>query len=330
MFIRWLLGKKSFFCHCGWAEGVGALSFVDTTRFRPLKQFLSIIQCFYCPKLSYCSKKIVTLWQLYKQIFMKRYYYLYLLICLFSCGEKNSHTENTVEIDFNQSGVLKLSDIADSISYIHLETTDECLIAGGGINFQYKNDIIYVMDVTTKSIFLFKENGKYITKLNKFGQGPGEYLSINSFFADDRGNIHILDLGIKKILLYNSQLEYVSETKIEDFPRSFYLSGNKYMLYMPDKNINCRHGFYALDTRNNEYTKIFDIKENKKDLFMLNSYMANKKDNSYCIVNNYNNEFFFMEGEQLKNVLRFQKHPSVNPHCNPSSRKVVIIKELHF
>jgi hypothetical protein len=229
--------------------------------------------------------------------------YLSLFVCLFSCEKSNKAKENLIEINLNKTGILRFSDIADSISYIPLKTADECVI-GDIQEMQYGNGIFYIAD-QTRSIYLFNEKGEYLSTLNKLGQGPGEYTCISSFTLDTVGNIHIMDLSIKKILMYNRNAEYVSEMKIEDYPRDFYVSGNDYMLYMPDENIDCRRGLYSLDRTSHEYTKIFDIEEDTKHNLMLSNYIVLLNNKTHSIANNFNNTVFYMEGKQIKNVLSF-------------------------
>jgi hypothetical protein len=237
---------------------------------------------------------------------MKKYFlYLCLSICLFSCGEKNNAKGDEIYIDLKKTGTLNFSEIADSISYIQLETTDESLIGDiGAGDILYRNGIFYISE-RSGSIYLFNEKGKYLSKLNKLGQGPGEYTSISSFALDTVGNIHVMDLSIKKILMYNCNAEFISETRIEDYPRDFYVYGNKYMLYMPDDNIDSRRGLYSLDRTTHKYAKIFDIGEDTKLDLMLSNYIVLFNDRTCSIVNNFNNTIFYMDGDQIQNILHF-------------------------
>ena len=68
----------------------------------------------------------------------------------------------------------KISLIVDSIDYIPLETTSDCLICAID-KLITKNNKYYIFDKITQSIFTFDFNGKFISKINSIGHGPGEY-----------------------------------------------------------------------------------------------------------------------------------------------------------
>jgi len=85
-----------------------------------------------------------------------------------SCkGEVNeSETKNTIKVfdldDLNPTvDKLKLSDIAESIEYIPLETRDDCLL--GNINgIKFTDEYVFIMGVG--DIFQFDHHGKFIRR----------------------------------------------------------------------------------------------------------------------------------------------------------------------
>ena len=64
-----------------------------------------------------------------------------------------------------------VQDIIDSIRYVMLETTDECLI--GNISELYVDGrFIFVVDNTIyESVFVFDENGRFLNKIGRLGRG---------------------------------------------------------------------------------------------------------------------------------------------------------------
>ena len=70
---------------------------------------------------------------------------------------------------------ITLIDIIDSITYIPLETNDNCLIGPIKWNFIYSENFI-LLNNTDDKIFLFNKNGKFISQIGNIGQGPGDYL----------------------------------------------------------------------------------------------------------------------------------------------------------
>ena len=51
-------------------------------------------------------------------------------------------------------------------------------------------------------IFLFDDNGSYITKIHNIGSGPGEYADISDFDIDADLNIYISSIVGRKIIKY--------------------------------------------------------------------------------------------------------------------------------
>jgi len=239
-----------------------------------------------------------------KALFMKKTFAILLCFTL-ACSKHPSKTVDkiatVVNIDPNKNEHLYLSQIADSISYIQLETSDISLL-GEIRSVRYKNGVFYVQD-RSNSIFLFDLQGNFISKFNQFGQGPGEYVFIHSFDVGESGDIHILDLYLKKMLAYNASFEFVSEIRIEDFPRDFYVLDEKYVLYMPDKNIDCRTGIYSLDRKTQEYSEILKIKATND---VRNGYITSCAKGYYAIADYSSNNVYYLKEDSLISAIHIQ------------------------
>jgi hypothetical protein len=238
-----------------------------------------------------------------------------ILMFVYSCKE-NITQPDIIKIDASQAKEGILSEIVDSISSIQLETTDECLIASIGI-IKYRDRHYYIYDVPAKTIYIFSETGKYVSKLCKYGQGQGEYLGVNSFTVDSDSRIHILDLGLKRILVYDKSGEFVSKINIDinDYPRDLFCLGDKYMLYMPDENIGARHGAYIFDPETDTYTQIISFDEwDEKSAPMLSHYLVEKTYFEYSLVNTYSNIIYNMKGSEIINKFQFDIKPQKHPY----------------
>lgn len=88
---------------------------------------------------------------------------------------------------------LKLSDLLEEISVIHVEDRDDILIS--------PNNQIFITDkklyiYNNKDIFEFDKTGKYIRTILRNGRGPGEILDLRSFMCDEkRGFFYYLELS---------------------------------------------------------------------------------------------------------------------------------------
>lgn len=81
-----------------------------------------------------------------------------------------------IEAAVGTGRVMELSEIADKVQYVPLETTKESLVNGGIITLSYVNGLIYVMDMS--QVKIFDSNGKYLSTVNRQGRGPEEYTDI--------------------------------------------------------------------------------------------------------------------------------------------------------
>ena len=75
----------------------------------------------------------------------------------------------------------------------------------------HKNNI-YVLDSKLKTIYLFSENGKFLRKIGRSGQGPGEFMYPRSLYIDNNKNINVLDS--QKIHIYNSEYKLIRTVNI--------------------------------------------------------------------------------------------------------------------
>jgi len=230
---------------------------------------------------------------------------LILNFLVISCNKTTKLTvEEIIEIDLAEDEVLLLSSIADSISYVQLETSDDCLL-GNITDIQYFNGIYYISD-KSNTIYKFDSTGYFISRLFKFGKGPGEYVGIQAFAVDSIGNIHIMDMNKRKILEYNSAFEFIGETKFADYPRDFYIYGNSYVFYMPDKNNDIQRGIFELERNSGLYSKIIEIEANTEAPALLLHYISSPQNGKYSILDNVLNNIYRLEGNKLANTVHFQ------------------------
>ncbi len=116
---------------------------------------------------------------------------VFILFCLcgiaFSCKEKVQPADTAEIINVNPNEAteeVKLSEIADSVKCIKLETGPECVM-GKLHSIIIKRKYIYAWDASQQTVFVFNRNGKFVAKLDKQGRGPDEYLHIGAVFIDE-------------------------------------------------------------------------------------------------------------------------------------------------
>ena len=148
---------------------------------------------------------------------------LYIILFSTSCGhgimkleesEFISHSDTCVLSVIPQNETIDIGQYLDSAYYVKLELTDESII-GQIDKLIIFEDKIYILDRQTSSVFIFDMTGKYLLKLCKIGNGPGEYNKIHFFGIDEeKRHIVITDLITYWTMRYDLTGKYVSRKKI--------------------------------------------------------------------------------------------------------------------
>lgn len=138
------------------------------------------------------------------------------------------HTAN--KSDYNGSEVIKvnpsevedfvnLSEIADSIKCIKLQI-DSSDVMGKVREIVIREKYIYAVDVSQQCIFVFDREGRFVSKLNKRGEGPGEYIWMGPVFIDENEDyIEIVEFegSSSRLMKYsNIDFDFLGETSFPD------------------------------------------------------------------------------------------------------------------
>lgn len=116
--------------------------------------------------------------------FPKAVFFLF-LVCLLGCKKKEQQDNLVLSLNpLEADPSLPLSTFVESISYIPLETSDESLMARVS-EIIIKDTYIYAVDSEQKIVFIFDKKGGFVSKLDRRGEGPDEYLSMQGVLVDD-------------------------------------------------------------------------------------------------------------------------------------------------
>ena len=199
----------------------------------------------------------------------------------------------------DKSRTVNLSEIADSIEYIPLETSREAII--GKIFYDmifFENGLLYI-SLQNESMKIFNDRGKYINTINKKGRGPGEYeqfryIDINYV----TGNIYIE--GYEKIIEYNKNGDYI---RTINFPKKsekdnlrlyFFRNFNNYNLMASNVNQDSKYSAVILDSTSKIIKKIkYPIEEREYIKSMARPYGSTnprifKYGNKIRLINGHN------------------------------------------
>lgn len=144
---------------------------------------------------------------------------LLILLCC-SCQHKQTSESPIVEEDQEISSCIEielgknlkdsgkkmlLSDLVDDVEFVKLETTNASLLAPIRRTLLF-NDHLFINTVgvgdNTALISVFDRSGKFIRKVGRIGQGPGEYRLARDIAVND--SLLFINVNwLKKIMVYN-------------------------------------------------------------------------------------------------------------------------------
>lgn len=170
------------------------------------------------------------------------------VLIIFNCCVKEKTKEIAINKDLylidldniNQEEDVPMSRFFDAVELIFLETTDEALI-GRCSNIQVFEDKLLILDEeVTESLFIYNNDGTFLYKISKIGQGSGEYVSLSDFTINtDKREIYLLDAENRNILRFNiDNGEYISTINLEegDYCRNIQYNGGRLYADANDKH----------------------------------------------------------------------------------------------
>jgi hypothetical protein len=188
-----------------------------------------------------------------KTLFYSCFLFSIILFCL-SC-KKNVQEDNAIyqiKLTKGEENGKKIVDFIDNIDYIKLETTEESLL-GFISKLTITNDRIYVLDqLLTKALFVFDKSGKFLFKIGRVGNGPGEYVVVTDFYLNEKDStIHLLADG-RKIINFDYDGSFIDEKRLPLLHSSYILpfscdnyalvnhvsAGDEYLVYMTNQNFD--------------------------------------------------------------------------------------------
>jgi hypothetical protein len=157
----------------------------------------------------------------------KLYCFILLATVMISCNsDRKKETvgnDSVYTVDFDNTPKeekIYMSSLFKKVKIIPLETTDESLI-GRITEVQVSDGKIFVFDIDHAGLFVFNMDGKFIRRIGREGQGPGEYVFLSNFTVDEaKHEIYLLDAGRKRIIIYDIEtgkyLKHISMSHISE------------------------------------------------------------------------------------------------------------------
>lgn len=160
--------------------------------------------------------------------------FLLVVLCAtsLSCSYKKNNNldvaEKSIFIDLNRSTVNKLSSLFEEVKYVHLET-DTLNFLVDPYKIKFNDSLIFITDDFYNSLFIFKRDGKFKTRINSTGTGPTEFFTLEDFsILND--TVWIRDGLLRKELAFDLNGKFILEKK-SPFQRSMFYKSNNFSLY---------------------------------------------------------------------------------------------------
>ena len=253
---------------------------------------------------------------------MNRFLSVIILSTLLAVSCKNGDTGADVENDIKtidvagaigKGRVVQLSEIAESIEYIPLETTKNSLVAKLSYNsVVFENNKFYIR--YDQSIFVFDNTGKLIFKFNRLGRGPQEYDYLAEFCIDPEENIIVR--SIEKFILYDKSGNFVKILADKNYDpgislkKCLPLGDNKYLFITNLKRgVDNEYSAIIMDFASNTTLKIkYPIKEREfvKSLPMMYRFTF------YEVIAVRSNDGIMIYNGLDENILRVDKNLNID------------------
>lgn len=211
-------------------------------------------------------------------MYLMKFIKLLFILVFTGCFAVTVKSQNniTIRVDPSQARGGTASEIFQSINFIPLETTKESIF-GTIDQLEVFDSLIFILDKSSRAIFIFNSDGTYKTKINTGGADKFfEYFTINK----GEKQIAVINNYVKGVLIYDFNGNVIKTMPVPARPGSiFYFNKNNYLYFM-------RRGVAYTDTPLIKYDLNYtDTLGNvKKKLHPFNAQFENGE---YNIENNF-------------------------------------------
>ena len=126
------------------------------------------------------------------------------------------------------------------IGYEYIFLNNEGLNHPMIIRYNSTNNEFVVMDDGNNCLYLFNNTGKFIRKIGRTGQGPGEFIGPKHLITGVDGIIYVFDIGTERVSIFSKDGDFIKSLRIE-------FGTISPTIYDTDKiiiNISATTGFY--------------------------------------------------------------------------------------
>ena len=142
------------------------------------------------------------------------YFILFSSFLLYSCRNGTNGDLMEILVDIGKNSPLLLTEITEEFTAIELELTEESMINPDLIRKVLLCDsFVFVLD---EQMLVFDRKGKFIRSIGSKGQGPGEYIFIQSFTFDEKNKIIYIINNRSQIIGYDLNGNFIKELSMKN------------------------------------------------------------------------------------------------------------------
>ena len=165
----------------------------------------------------------------------------YMLYASLSLSISCNHLSNSADADYSNvtqiqydkkaENVVVIDQIVDRCSFVRL-TAEQPSLIGRIDQLILRDSFIVVVDKhIAKSIFVFNQDGKFLNRISRLGNGPGEYLLINHVAINDNNEVCILDNIKARVTFFDITGKFISSQDLPFKSVKMEFLGNDYLLF---------------------------------------------------------------------------------------------------
>lgn len=241
-----------------------------------------------------------------------------LMLCYCNTADKEA-PRYTLNVDIADKKDFNMNSIADFNSAVQLEVTDKSYIKQ--INQVYLLDsFIVVWDFPMNSILVFNKRGKYLYTLGSKGQGPEEYIGIESVYVDyNKRHLLLMDNSKQTVITYDVYGNFIGADKLLHYAYSFYPGKKGYWLLDYGQN-KSKYNLILINRESKKLVKGFLPTSNNLPLISSNNFCEVEIGNVIFHFP-YQNIIYTLEEDELRPFLKIDFGKSQNPYTDMKSGK---------
>ena len=226
-----------------------------------------------------------------------------------SCKQTDIKGEFCPDLLVESVDTLYYSTFVDSIKYIHLETSEECLIGEISDAILTSNNI-FIFDKYKQVIWIFDINGNYLNCISKRGNGPGEYSNICQIDYDkEKHIIATLDMWTKSILYYSLDGDFIKKIELERHATNFKIIPEEGYIISIAGEAKEDAGIYLTDIKGKIVNKLAIKKANHMLSYTGVNDLASFNDTIAFILPNFENKIYHLYQHKIELKYPFIFYP---------------------